>query len=170
MFNSHIMYEKENYSSCNNVQYELPCNKGAVVIVQELELGAGDTLQIDGANITGPKTIDLPQVFCLPPEDMNFTFTTDCCDEGRGFKVSYICMGEWCMYVCLMCWYLVMNACVSLLLTDKESRDFIKETGLATDCMIRDCLKVCDTLCFIHACWHLLTQHSVTPPSPPPIL
>lgn len=153
------MYGKKNYSACNRVHYELPCKQGAVVIVQELELGAGDMLQIDGVNITGPTTVDLPQVFFLPPEDMNFTFTADCCDQRHGFRVLYICMSELCVAlsnVFVLCTECVC-VCVSPLRTDKEGRDFIESTGVANDCMIRDCLKVRMSLCCIHTHWHSLT-------------
>lgn len=65
-----------------------------MAIVQELQLAAGDLLVIDGVTLRGPTTVDLPKVFFLPPEDMNFTFTSDCHNESRGFTVMYICMGE----------------------------------------------------------------------------
>lgn len=87
-------YGKKDYLPCRKVHYELPCREGAVAIVQELQLAAGDLLVIDGVTLRGPTTVDLPQVFFLPPEDMNFTFTSDCHNESSGFRVMYICMGE----------------------------------------------------------------------------
>ena len=99
MFNSalgDVVYGKDDYSPCHKVHYELPCPEGAVVIVQELQLAAGDSLVIDGVTLTGPTTIDLPKVFFLPPEDMNFTFTSDCYNQSRGFRIMYTCMSEWC--------------------------------------------------------------------------
>ena len=99
MFNSAFgdaVYGKDDYSPCHKVHYELPCPEGAVVIVKELQLAAGDSLVINGVTLTGPTTIDLPKGFFLPPEDMNFTFTSDCYNQSHGFRIMYICMSEWC--------------------------------------------------------------------------